>query len=94
MKPTLIAPGTKRSKLKHDEPLSKIAFRFNLRRCNLLEMSRDSFMGVVAAAAETSATGTIESSKLKGSGSADAGIIASPSPSREGEEDATTVRPG
>jgi hypothetical protein len=34
MKPTLKAPGTKRSKLKHDEPLSSSAFKFNLRRYN------------------------------------------------------------
>jgi hypothetical protein len=32
MKPTLKAPGTKRLKLKHDEPLSNVAFNFNLRR--------------------------------------------------------------
>jgi hypothetical protein len=31
-KPTLKAPGTKRLKLKYDEPFSKIAFKFNLRR--------------------------------------------------------------
>ena len=34
IKPTLKAPGTKRLKLKYDEPLSKIAFEFNLRRCS------------------------------------------------------------
>jgi hypothetical protein len=32
IKPTLKAPGTKRLKLKYDEPLSKFAFKFNLRR--------------------------------------------------------------
>ena len=32
IKPTLKAPGTKRLKLKCDEPLSKIAFNFDLRR--------------------------------------------------------------
>jgi len=32
IKPTLKAPGTKRLKLKHDEPLSNFAFKFNLRR--------------------------------------------------------------
>jgi hypothetical protein len=32
MKPTLKVPGTKRLKLKYDEPLSKFAFTFNLRR--------------------------------------------------------------
>jgi len=31
-KPTLKAPGTKRLKLKHDEPLSNFAFKFNSRR--------------------------------------------------------------
>ena len=29
---TLKAPGTKRLKLKHDELLSNVAFKFNLRR--------------------------------------------------------------
>jgi len=33
MKTTLKAPGTKLLKLKHDEPLSKFAFKFNLRLC-------------------------------------------------------------
>jgi hypothetical protein len=32
IKPTLKAPGTKRLKLKHDEVLSKCAFKINLRR--------------------------------------------------------------
>ena len=32
IKPTLNAPGTKRLKLKYDEPLSNVAFKFNLRR--------------------------------------------------------------
>ena len=32
IKPTLKVPGTKCSKLKCDEPLSKFAFKFNLRR--------------------------------------------------------------
>jgi hypothetical protein len=32
IKPTLTAPGSKRLKLKHDEPLSSSAFKFNLRR--------------------------------------------------------------
>jgi WD40 repeat protein len=32
IKPTLKAPGTQRLKLKHNQPLSKIAFKFNLRR--------------------------------------------------------------
>jgi len=34
VKPTLKAPGTKRLKPKYDEPLSKFAFKFNLRRYN------------------------------------------------------------
>ena len=34
VKPTLKAPGTKRLKLKCDEPLSDFAFNFNMRRCN------------------------------------------------------------
>ena len=32
MNPTLKAPVSKRLKLKHDEPLSNFAFKFNLRR--------------------------------------------------------------
>jgi lipoate-protein ligase A len=32
IKPTLKAPGTKRLKLKYDDPLSNFAFKFNLRR--------------------------------------------------------------
>ena len=32
MKPTLKAPGTERLKLKYDEPLSNVAFKFNLHR--------------------------------------------------------------
>ena len=32
IKPTLKAPGTKRLKLKYDEPLSKFAFKLNVRR--------------------------------------------------------------
>ena len=32
IKPTLKAPGTKRSKPEYDEPLSNIAFKFNVRR--------------------------------------------------------------
>jgi len=32
MKPVLKAPGTKRLKLNHDEPLLNFAFNFNLRR--------------------------------------------------------------
>ena len=35
IKPTLIAPGTKRLKLKCHEPLSKFAFNFYVRRYNL-----------------------------------------------------------
>ena len=34
MNPTLKAPGSRRSKLKHDELLSSFAFNFNLRRYN------------------------------------------------------------
>ena len=32
IKPTLKAPGIKRLKLKHDKPLSNVAFKFNLHR--------------------------------------------------------------
>jgi hypothetical protein len=32
IKPTLKAPGAKHLKLKHDEPLTTLAFNFNLRR--------------------------------------------------------------
>ena len=35
MKPTLKPPGTKRLKLQYDGPLSKSAFKFNLRRYNV-----------------------------------------------------------
>ena len=34
IKPTLKAPGTKLLKLKYDDPLSNIAFKFKLRRYN------------------------------------------------------------
>ena len=34
IKLTLKAPGTKRLRLKHDEPLPSFAFKFNLRRYN------------------------------------------------------------
>jgi len=34
IKPTLKAPGTNCSKLEYDEPLSKIAFNYYLRRYN------------------------------------------------------------
>jgi hypothetical protein len=40
MKPTLKPPGTKRLKLIHDEPLSKFAFKFNLRRYILVLLLR------------------------------------------------------
>jgi hypothetical protein len=36
IKPTLKAPGTKRSKLQYDELLSSFAFNFNLRRYSLV----------------------------------------------------------
>ena len=36
IKPTLKPPGTKRLKLKCDEPLSNVAFKFNLRRYNVV----------------------------------------------------------
>ena len=36
IKPTLKAPGTHRLKPKYDAPLSKFAFKFNLRRFILL----------------------------------------------------------
>jgi hypothetical protein len=35
MKPTLKAPGTKRLKLKHDQPLRNFAFKFKLRRYDM-----------------------------------------------------------
>jgi hypothetical protein len=35
IKHTLKAPGTERLKLKYDEPLSKVTFKFNLRRYNV-----------------------------------------------------------
>jgi hypothetical protein len=39
MKPKLKPPGTKRSKLEYDIPLSSFAFKFNLRRYNLVSES-------------------------------------------------------
>jgi len=43
IKPTLKAPGAKRLKLKHDEPLSNIAFSFNLRRYNAVSSMRAAY---------------------------------------------------
>ena len=37
IKPTLKAPGTKRLKLKYDEPLSNFGFNYNLRRYTMGE---------------------------------------------------------
>ena len=39
MKPMLKAPGTKRLKLKYDEPPSNFAFKFNLRRYSMVDGS-------------------------------------------------------
>ena len=39
IKPTLKAPRTERLKLKYDDPLSKFAFKFNLRRYIVGEMA-------------------------------------------------------
>jgi hypothetical protein len=39
IKPTLKASGAKRLKLKYDEPLSNVAFEFNLRRYSKVENS-------------------------------------------------------
>ena len=41
IKPTLKAPGSKRSKLKSDELLSSFAFNFNLRRYNMVFASEE-----------------------------------------------------
>jgi len=40
MKSTLKAPGTKRLKLEHDEPVSNFAFKFNLRCYSTDPLSR------------------------------------------------------
>ena len=40
IKLTLKAPGSERLKLKYDEPLSNVAFKFNLRRCTLVGLLR------------------------------------------------------
>jgi len=40
-KPKLKPPGTKRLKLKHDEPLSSFDFNFSLRRYNVVGTSED-----------------------------------------------------
>ena len=39
IEPTLIAPGTEHLKLEHDKLLPKIAFNFNLRRYNEIELA-------------------------------------------------------
>jgi hypothetical protein len=41
IKPALKAPGTKRSELIYDGPLSNFAFKFNLRRYNLVHIYTD-----------------------------------------------------
>jgi hypothetical protein len=41
IKPTLKAPGPKRLKPKYDEPASKFAFRFNLRRYDMVDKIED-----------------------------------------------------
>jgi len=50
--PTLKAPGTKRLKLKCDEPLSNFAFNINLRRCNKALASDETEMDVERAGIE------------------------------------------
>jgi hypothetical protein len=45
MKPKLKPPGTERLTLKHDELLSKCAFKFNLRRYNLVGASANGGCG-------------------------------------------------
>jgi len=47
MKPTLKAPGCKRSKLRYEELLSTFAFKFNLRRYNLGGFTADDEASVV-----------------------------------------------
>jgi len=46
MKPTLIAPGSKRLKLKYDKLLSNLAFNFNLRRYIKVWFMAPEFAGV------------------------------------------------
>jgi len=46
MRPTLIAPGTKRFKLKYDVPLSNFAFKFNSRRYIMGILAK--FSGVIS----------------------------------------------
>jgi len=41
IKPTLKAPGSKRVKVKHDEPVSKFAFKFNLRRYTMADVKQE-----------------------------------------------------
>ena len=68
MKPVLNLPGTKRLKLRYDEPLSNFAFDFNLRRYNAvcLEHGIDPAMLVSKALAEFVAPGlTAEHQRLK-----------------------------
>jgi len=45
IKPVLKAPGTKRLKLNSDDPLSKFAFRFNLRRYTKVSFARGGGLG-------------------------------------------------
>jgi len=52
-KPTLKAPGTKRLKLKCDQPLTNVAFKFKLRRYTKVLWSDSGTAGGTAAAAET-----------------------------------------
>ena len=47
MTPTLKAPGADTLKLKYDEPLSKFAFNFNLRRYTPPEMLTAPLEGIV-----------------------------------------------
>jgi hypothetical protein len=57
IKPTLKAPGTKRLKLPHDEPLSSFAFEFNLRRFNLVERLKSMMKETVRVQHEVSTVG-------------------------------------
>ena len=42
IRPTLKAPGTKRLNLKYDELLSEVAFKFNVRRYNSVQIAQSS----------------------------------------------------
>ena len=73
IKPTLKAPGTKRLKLKYDEPLSNVALKVNLRRYNLagdclVEVTKQLFLTDIEVSAANAAEGAAASAAAAGEG--------------------------